>query len=397
MSCPKDARLGRTTKPIHDMLRWFASSQIRNVACLGGNLVTASPISDMNPMLAAMGGKLVISSIGDDKKTVISREVAVSDFFLKYRTVDLKPTEIVERVEVPVMSEVFEYLRPFKQARRREDDISIVTSGMRIRLVPEDGKWMIKDAALAFGGMAPTTVLAPKTAAVLVGSEFCYETFSKAIEVALEEFALPYNVPGGQAAFRMTLVASFLRKFYYSSVADLKEDLESIMNNPSLSSVPYDELPPAPIVDDKEMSCLNTFVDAKKPSVTGTQKYPPPKVASGLEDKKYEQPKAAEAAAAGKDGAVGKASPHQSGPLHCTGEALYTDDIPLPPRTLQACLVLSHRLWGYLQINRYESLHLLLLACLRCTRTKTLSRLEATMNSVQSFTMRLCFSPWVRK
>lgn len=334
----KDARLGRTTKPIHDMLRWFASSQIRNIACLGGNLVTASPISDMNPMLAAMGGKLIISSIGDDNKTVINREVAVSDFFLKYRTVDLKPTELVERVEVPVMNEVFEYLRPFKQARRREDDISIVTSGMRIRLAPENGKWTIKDAVLAFGGMAPTTVLATKTAAVLVESEFCYETFSEAIEVALEEFALPYNVPGGQAAFRITLVASFLRKFYFSSVADLKEDLESIMNNPSLSTVPYDELPPCPAVDEKEMSSLNTFIDAKKPSISGTQKYPPPKVASGLEDKKYEKPKTA---ATGKDGAVGKASPHQSGPLHCTGEALYNDDIPLPPNTLQACLVLS--------------------------------------------------------
>ena len=47
--------LHRTVMPIHDMLRWFASTQIRNVACLGGNLVTASPISDMNPMMPCSG------------------------------------------------------------------------------------------------------------------------------------------------------------------------------------------------------------------------------------------------------------------------------------------------------------------------------------------------------
>jgi xanthine dehydrogenase/oxidase len=334
---------------MHDMLRWFASSQIRNVACLGGNLVTASPISDMNPMLAAMGGKLIISSIGDDKKTIYSREVAVGDFFLKYRTVDLKPTELVERIEVPIAHEIFEYIQPFKQARRREDDISIVSSGMRIRLVPDGDKWMIKDAAIAFGGMAPTTVLASKTADVLIGNEFCNETFVKAREVALEELRLPYTVPGGQAAFRMTLVASFLHKFYLSVVADLKQDVDKVKLNPSLSRVSFDQLPPTPTIDENELSGLQTFVDAKKPSITGMQKYPPPKVAKGLEDKKYPEAKAAAAVAAGKDGTVGKASPHQSGPLHCTGEALYTDDIPLPPSTLEASLVLSSVCGGILK------------------------------------------------
>ncbi|CAI5732395.1 unnamed protein product [Peronospora destructor] len=44
----------RTLESICKMLKWFASTHIRNVACIAGNLVTASPISDMNPLLAAM-------------------------------------------------------------------------------------------------------------------------------------------------------------------------------------------------------------------------------------------------------------------------------------------------------------------------------------------------------
>ena len=54
-------------------------------------------------------------------------------------------------------------MRPFKQARRREDDISIVTGGLRVRLEPREGKWMVLEAGMCFGGMAPTTVAAPLT------------------------------------------------------------------------------------------------------------------------------------------------------------------------------------------------------------------------------------------
>ncbi|CAN0318004.1 unnamed protein product, partial [Discosporangium mesarthrocarpum] len=55
------------------------------------------------------------------------------------------------------------------QARRREDDISVVTSGMRVLLEPGEG-WVIKEASLWFGGMAPTTVGAP-LAEVKAGGE----------------------------------------------------------------------------------------------------------------------------------------------------------------------------------------------------------------------------------
>jgi CO/xanthine dehydrogenase FAD-binding subunit len=34
-------------------LQWFAGTQIRNVACVGGNVANASPISDLNPVLVS--------------------------------------------------------------------------------------------------------------------------------------------------------------------------------------------------------------------------------------------------------------------------------------------------------------------------------------------------------
>lgn len=94
---------------IHDMLRWFASTQIRNVACLGGNLATASPISDMNPLLAACGATLTIASAARGE-----RDVSVREFFKGYRKVDLQPDEIIVAVRVP-HSAPLEFVMPFKQ------------------------------------------------------------------------------------------------------------------------------------------------------------------------------------------------------------------------------------------------------------------------------------------
>ena len=263
--------LNRTLMPIHDMLRWFASTQIRNVACLGGNLVTASPISDMNPMLASMGAKLVLAKLGDDGSTILRRMVPVSEFFLRYRTVDIQTSEFLERIELPVLSKVFEYVKPFKQARRREDDISIVTSGMHIKLVPKDGKFIIEHVALAFGGMAPKTVLAAKTAKVMTGAEFSRETFAKASECLLKEMKLPENVPGGQAAYRMTLATSFLYKFFLSVAGELKKDIETIAADASAYPDVTVPLPIPPVIDELEISGGESFVSAPKPSVTGVQ------------------------------------------------------------------------------------------------------------------------------
>eukprot|EP00934_Nitzschia_sp_Nitz4_P005451 Nitzschia sp. Nitz4//scaffold114_size70088//41625//46588//NITZ4_005981-RA/size70088-augustus-gene-0.6-mRNA-1//1//CDS//3329533435//5441//frame0 len=327
--------LSRTLLPIHDMLRWFASTQIRNVACLGGNLATASPISDMNPMLASMGAMLVIAKLSDDG-TVSRRSKPVSEFFLKYRTVDIQPSEIIEKVEVPVLAKAFEYVKPFKQARRREDDISIVTSGMKIRLVPSANGYVIEHIAMAFGGMAPTTVMAEKTAKSLIGADFSRSSFVKAQEVLMEELSLPESVPGGQAAYRMTLAASFLYKFYIMVVDELQKDVQTITENPGEFGDVKLPLPAVPVVDETEKSVADSFLSAEKPSFSGSQMYPAPKCVSGLEDELLDKEDSKTGA-----GAVGKGSVHQSGSLHCTGEAVYTDDIASPSGTVHAALILA--------------------------------------------------------
>ena len=49
------------------------------------------------------------------------------------RRVDLQPTEILIKVFLP-FTQNLEYVKEFKQAHRRDDDIAIANAGMRVRL-----------------------------------------------------------------------------------------------------------------------------------------------------------------------------------------------------------------------------------------------------------------------
>ena len=112
--------------------RWFASNQIRNVASLAGNICTASPISDMNPVLIALGASVCLASAAGGNRVVPLRK-----FFLGYRKVDIKPEEVLVEIIIPRTS-ASEYVCAYKQARRRDDDISIVNACFRVQFDDED-------------------------------------------------------------------------------------------------------------------------------------------------------------------------------------------------------------------------------------------------------------------
>lgn len=59
-----------------------AGRQIRNTGTLGGNIATASPISDLNPLWMAFGANFTL--ISQERGT---RTVPASRFFLAYRWV----------------------------------------------------------------------------------------------------------------------------------------------------------------------------------------------------------------------------------------------------------------------------------------------------------------------
>lgn len=57
------------------------------------------------------------------------------------RRVDLKPTEILVKVFLPY-NKALEYVREFKQAHRRDDDIAIANAGMRVSFKRTPEGWL---------------------------------------------------------------------------------------------------------------------------------------------------------------------------------------------------------------------------------------------------------------
>ena len=62
-----------------------------------------------------------------------------------------------------------EYIFSYKQSRRRDDDITIVSCGLRVLLEQAGSDWKVVNCSLGYGGMSFRTVLAQKTQQMMVG------------------------------------------------------------------------------------------------------------------------------------------------------------------------------------------------------------------------------------
>ena len=278
---------GQVFAAIHKQLRYFAGRQIRNVGTPAGNLATASPISDLNPVFVAANAILVAKSL--DKET----EIPMSEFFKGYRLTALPPDAIIASIRIPVTSEKGEYFQAYKQSKRKDDDIAIVNAAIRVSL--SDGH-VIESADLVYGGMAPTTVPAKKAVAYLVGKKLTDPATLEGTMNALEkDFDLRFGVPGGMATYRKSLALGFFYRFYHEVLSQLE-----------VKEADIDEEVIA------EIERMTSF---------------------GKEDR--------DSTIAYQQKILGKANPHVAALKQTCGEAQYTDDIPVQKNELYACLVLS--------------------------------------------------------
>jgi len=136
---------------------------------------------------------------------------------------------VISTVQVPLFKPKEagekEIVRAYKQSKRRDDDIAIVTACFASRLDKDN---IIKSVKLAFGGMAAYTIAAKKTEEFLLGKTVSSSTLQGAIDVLAEELNLPFTVPGGMASFRRTLAISFLFKYFIEVASQCQVSLDEI-------------------------------------------------------------------------------------------------------------------------------------------------------------------------
>ncbi len=183
-----------------EVYRRYASPPIRNTATIGGNIANGSPIGDSAPLLIAAGATLVL------RRGRQRRRLPLEDFFLAYGKQDRRPDELVEAVIVP-RRRPEQRFRAYKISKRFDQDISAVLGAFTITL---DGG-TVREARIAYGGMAATPKRAAAAEASLRGRAWAEPTVRAAMAALAQDFS-PITDMRASAGYRLQVARNLLLK-----------------------------------------------------------------------------------------------------------------------------------------------------------------------------------------
>ncbi len=196
---------------LDELFRRFASPPIRNAGTLVGNVANGSPIGDSMPALMVAGTTLLL------RRGKSQREVSMEDFYIDYQVKDLRPSEFIESVRIPVPADGV-VLRSHKLSKRFDQDISAVCNAYRLEL---DGA-RVKSFRMACGGMAPTIKRAAHCEAAINGNDWSEQTIDIAMQALAQDFT-PITDMRASADYRLRAAQNLLRRFYLETQGELEE------------------------------------------------------------------------------------------------------------------------------------------------------------------------------
>jgi len=192
----------RKLPALKKILSVFGSLQVRNIATIGGNVGSASPIGDSLPVLFAYKAKIKLCSETSE------RTIGIEDFIKGYRQTDIKNNELITEVIIPKSDDDY-FINSYKVSKRKDMDISTVSGAFRLKLDDET----VSEIILAFGGMSAVTKRAINTEKLFTGKKWTRENVESAMKILAEEFS-PLSDARSEAEFRKTAAKNLLMKFY---------------------------------------------------------------------------------------------------------------------------------------------------------------------------------------
>ncbi len=186
----------------------FAAPPTRHAGTMGGNVANGSPIGDSAPVLMALDASLELRR-GD-----AARRLPLDEFYVDYMKNRLEPGEFVQAIVVPLRA-MQRQVRAYKISKRFDSDISAVAAGFAIEL---DGD-KVRDARLAFGGMAATVKRASAAEQALLGQRWDANTLQRVQDAVASDFT-PLSDMRASAGYRLRVARSLLRRFWMETRAE---------------------------------------------------------------------------------------------------------------------------------------------------------------------------------
>ncbi|KIC41930.1 FAD-binding molybdopterin dehydrogenase [Ruegeria sp. ANG-R] len=209
-------RMGDALADLHpsyaEMIRRYASVQVRHAATVGGNIANGSPIGDNPPALIALGATLHLRK-GDARRTI-----PLEEFFADYGKQDRAPGEFVEAVSFPRQTD---RLKTYKLSKRFDQDISAVCGCFNITV----SEGVITDARIAFGGMAGIPKRAKHVEEALIGKPWERQTITAALPEFTKDYT-PMTDMRASATYRLETAKAMLERYFLEDQGEVANVLE---------------------------------------------------------------------------------------------------------------------------------------------------------------------------
>jgi CO/xanthine dehydrogenase FAD-binding subunit len=211
---------------LHDAVCNLGSTQIRNVATIGGNICTAAPSADTACPLLVLDAKAVLASATGE------REVDIDEFFLGPGKTVLRKGEILKEFRIRRFTENTGSVYA-KHTRRAAMDLPIIGVAVRVTLNRndvkcrdalctlepiskilgyfEDEELRCEDARIAMGVVAPRPIRAKQAEAALKGKVLSEKLVAEVSEIAASESS-PRDSVRGEAWYRSEMVKVLVKR-----------------------------------------------------------------------------------------------------------------------------------------------------------------------------------------
>jgi CO/xanthine dehydrogenase FAD-binding subunit len=193
--------------------REVGSLAIQSRGTWAGNIANASPAADGVPALMAYDAEVDLRSKRGN------RRVALSTFYRGYKDMDRRPDELITAIHLPASQAGWrDYYR--KVGTRRFQAISKTLLAGRILL---DAERIVKDVRLVFASVAPYTLRAVETEALIRGRHLTPDLIDQVV-AAIQDEIHPIDDLRSTETYRRRVTSNLLRDFLEKSLPLLSEE-----------------------------------------------------------------------------------------------------------------------------------------------------------------------------
>ena len=182
--------------------RSLGSPQIRSIATVAGNLISAHPAADTAIPLLALNASVAVSSKEG------SRTIPLADLFNGAATLD-RHKDILTHIRFPSVQKNQGGCH-LRLSKRRSITIAVLILAAVVK-VDKVGQ-VIKEATVALGPVAPKPFRAVKTETLLKGASINMDTIEKAADAAFEESQPISDAVWGSEEYKREMVRVLTRR-----------------------------------------------------------------------------------------------------------------------------------------------------------------------------------------